>query len=88
MNIKGESIKMREPEMFEPMKKLLQSKGYKIISMKRGREPGPDITAESKGRRLIMEMKGDSALHSTLTSERAYSSCYVTCVKKRTRTMP
>jgi hypothetical protein len=52
---------MREPEMFEPMKKLLQSKGYKIISMKRGREPGSDIIAESKGRRLIMEMKGDSA---------------------------
>jgi len=51
---------MREPEMFEPMKKLLQSKGYKIISMKRGRERGPDIIAESKGRRLIMEMKGDS----------------------------
>lgn len=29
--------------------------------MKRGREPGPDIIAECEGRRLIMEMKGDSA---------------------------
>jgi hypothetical protein len=30
---------MREPEMFEPMKKLLESKGYEILQMKRGREP-------------------------------------------------
>ena len=47
--------------MFEPMKRLLESKGYKIISQKRGRERGPDIVAECQGRRLIMEMKGDSA---------------------------
>jgi len=47
--------------MFDPMRKLLESKGYKIISQKRGREPGPDIMAEHQGRRLIMEMKGDSA---------------------------
>jgi hypothetical protein len=52
---------MREPEMFEPIKKLLESKGYKILQMKRGREPGPDIVAEGQGRRLVMEMKGDSA---------------------------
>jgi hypothetical protein len=37
---------MREPEMFEPMKKLLESKGYKILQMKRGREHGPDVVAE------------------------------------------
>jgi len=52
---------MREPEMFEPMKNLLESKGYKILEVKRGREPGPDIVAERQGRKLVMEMKGDSA---------------------------
>jgi len=52
---------MREPEMFEPMKRLLESKGYKILSQRGGTEPGPDITAERQGRRLIVEMKGDSA---------------------------
>ena len=36
---------MREPEMFEPMKKLLESKGYKIISTKEGREPGADTVS-------------------------------------------
>ncbi len=52
---------MREPEMFEPMKKLLESKDYKILSMRKGREPGADIIAERQGRKLIIEMKGDSA---------------------------
>ena len=52
---------MREPEMFEPMKKLLMSKGYKILSTRKGREPGADIIAERQSRKLIMEMKGDSA---------------------------
>lgn len=52
---------MREPEMLEPMKKLLSSKGYKILAARKGRERGADIVAEHKGRKLIMEMKGDSA---------------------------
>ena len=52
---------MRESEMFQPMKKLLESQGYEILQIRRGREPGPDIVAERRGRRLIMEMKGDSA---------------------------
>lgn len=52
---------MREPEMFEPMKNLLVSKGYKILSTRKGREPGADIIAERQGHKLIMEMKGDSA---------------------------
>ena len=47
--------------MFEPMKKLLESKGYKILSARKGRERGADIIAEHQGRKLIMEMKGDSA---------------------------
>lgn len=51
---------MREPQMFEPMIKLLETKGYRVISTKRGREPGADITAERDGHRLVMEMKGDS----------------------------
>jgi len=52
---------MREPEMFEPMRKFLESIGYRIVQVKRGKEPGPDIVAECQGRRLVMEMKGDSA---------------------------
>ena len=52
---------MKEPEMFEPMKEFLMSKGYKILSMRKGREPGADIVGERQGRKLIMEMKGDSA---------------------------
>jgi hypothetical protein len=47
--------------MSEPMKKLLESKGYEILQMKRGKERGPDIIAECRGRRLVMEMKGGSA---------------------------
>jgi len=52
---------MREPEMFNPMIKLLRKKGYEIISENRGGRRGPDIIAEKDGRKLIMEMKGDSA---------------------------
>ncbi len=52
---------MREQEMFEPMKKLLESKDYRILSMKKGRQRGADIIAEHKDHKLIMEMKGDSA---------------------------
>jgi len=54
---------MRESEMFEPMKKLLESKGYRIVSTKEGRELGADIVAEHHhhGHKLIVEMKGDSA---------------------------
>ena len=52
---------MREPEMFEPMKELMMSKGYKILSTSKGRKPGADIVCERQGHKLIMEMKGDSA---------------------------
>jgi len=52
---------MRENEMYKPMSNFLDSKGYKVISMKKGREPGPDIVAEHQGHKLIMEIKGDTA---------------------------
>ena len=52
---------MREPDMFEPMKMLLESKGYKVIDTREGRKSGADVIAEYRGRKLIMEMKGDSA---------------------------
>ena len=52
---------MREREMFEPMKKLLASKGYKILAIRKGRQPGADVIAEREGHKLVMEMKGDSA---------------------------
>ena len=51
---------MIESEMFQPMKKLLEEKGYRILSENKGRERGPDLIAEHNGRKLIMEMKGDS----------------------------
>ncbi len=60
--------------MFEPMKRLLESKGYRILSQKRGKERGPDITAERQGRRLIMEMKGAIVQLLMSTSEQEYSS--------------
>jgi hypothetical protein len=52
---------MREPQMFDPMIKLLETKGYHVVSTKKGCEPGADITAERDGHRLVIEMKGDSA---------------------------
>ena len=52
---------MREHEMFEPMKDLLESKGYTVLHQNRGRQRGADIIAERDGCRLVMEMKGDSA---------------------------
>lgn len=32
--------------MFEPLVKLLESKGFTILQMRKGREPGLDIVAE------------------------------------------
>ena len=52
---------MRECEMFEPMKELLESKGYTVVLQNIGRKRGADIVAERDGCRLVMEMKGDSA---------------------------
>ena len=51
---------MREPKMFEPMERFLVGKGYRVVAVHKGRERGPDIVAEREGRRLIVEMKGDS----------------------------
>ena len=51
---------MRESEMFEPMKQLLQSQGFKILETKKGKERGPDIIAVRGDRKLVIEMKGDS----------------------------
>ena len=48
--------------MFEPMIKLLQENGYSILSENRGRRRGPDIIAVKDGHKLLMEMKGDSAV--------------------------
>jgi len=52
---------MREPEMFEPMIRYLKEHGYKILQVNRGKQPGPDILAEKACRKLVVQMKGDSA---------------------------
>jgi len=52
---------MQEPEMFEPLISYLKKQGYIILQVNRGKQPGPDIIAEKDGRKLIIEMKGDSA---------------------------
>lgn len=52
---------MREPEMFEPMIGYLQRHGYAILQVNRGRRSGPDVLAEKAGRKLVIQMKGDSA---------------------------
>lgn len=46
--------------MFEPMIKYLKDNGYKIIEQHRGRERGPDILADKNGRKLLIQMKGDT----------------------------
>jgi len=52
---------MREPEMFEPMARFLKDGGYDILQVNKGNQPGPDIVAEKAGRKLVIQMKGDSA---------------------------
>jgi len=52
---------MREPEMFEPLINHLKKEGFTILQVNRGNRPGPDILAEKTGKRLIIQMKGDSA---------------------------
>jgi len=52
---------MREPDMFHPMMDYLKDEGYVILKVNRGNRPGPDIVAEKSGRKLIIQMKGDSA---------------------------
>lgn len=54
-------ITMREPEMFEPMIGYLKKQGYAILQVNRGRQQGPDIIAKKAGRKLVIQMKGDSA---------------------------
>lgn len=52
---------MKEEEMFDPMINHLKKNGYEIIEENRGRERGPDLVASKDNRKLIIEMKGDSA---------------------------
>ncbi len=56
---------MREPEMFEPMVKYLREQEYAILQVNKGKRTGPDIIAERAGRKLVIQMKGDSAAITT-----------------------
>jgi Holliday junction resolvase len=51
---------LKEEEMFSIFIDFLKSRGYKIIETHPGRQRGPDIVAEKSGRRLIIEVKGDT----------------------------
>lgn len=51
---------MKEAELFDPMIDYLRSEGYDIVSVKRGREHGPDILASKKATKLYVELKGNS----------------------------
>jgi len=51
---------MREPEMFNPIIRYLEQQNYRILQVNKGNKPGPDILAEKVGRKLLIQMKGDS----------------------------
>lgn len=53
---------MKEEEMFPIIVDFLKGKGYEIIETHPGRQRGPDILAEKFGRRIIIEVKGDTAV--------------------------
>ena len=52
---------MRETDMFEPMISYLEERGYRVFSVNRGKAKGPDIEALKKGKKLVIEMKGDTS---------------------------
>jgi hypothetical protein len=52
---------LKEEEMLPIFIDFLKSTGYKIIETHPGRQRGPDVVAEKSGRRLIIEVKGDTA---------------------------
>ena len=51
---------MKEDEMFPKMIDFLKSESYTMLEVHRGRQRGADIVAEKTGRKLIIEMKGDT----------------------------
>lgn len=57
---KKEVNKLKEDNMFPIMIEFLTSEGYQIIEVNPGRKRGADIVAEKSGKRLIIEMKGDT----------------------------
>lgn len=51
---------MREPELFPHVIRFLEDNGYQILEENRGHKPGADIIALKDGRKLFVELKGDS----------------------------
>lgn len=47
--------------MFQGIIDFLEKDGYEIIETHPGRQRGPDIVAEKSGRKLFVEVKGDTA---------------------------
>ena len=51
---------MKEEDLFDPLIEYLQGQGYEILEQHRGHEHGIDIVANKNGRKLFVELKGDS----------------------------
>lgn len=51
---------MREAELFPHVLNFLEDSGYQILEENRGHKPGADIIAVKNGRKLFLELKGDS----------------------------
>ena len=51
---------MREENLFDPLVAYLESGGYRILEQHRGHERGVDIVADKNGRKLYVQLKGDS----------------------------
>ena len=53
-------MSMREAELFPHVLNFLEDSGYQILEENRGHKPGADIIAVKNGRKLFLELKGDS----------------------------
>jgi hypothetical protein len=51
---------VREDDLFDPLLAFLEGHGYQVIEQHRGHERGVDIVAMKDGRRLFVQLKGDS----------------------------
>ena len=47
--------------MFPKMIQFIENEDYEIIEVHRGRQRGADIIAKKSGKKIVIEMKGDTA---------------------------
>jgi len=51
---------LKEEEVFHKIVEFLRKNGYKIVETNPGRQRGADIVAEKSGRKMVIEVKGDT----------------------------